>query len=88
MKKIDNNKLDIRQSKKHGGTIILSLTGYIEDDKKYIVEKRSEKRKLNDVDRIITEIILQSIDDAKSICQDWNEIKCEDCDTFTKCELN
>ena len=34
MKKIDNSKLDVRQTKKYGGTIILPLTGYLEENKK------------------------------------------------------
>lgn len=90
MKKIDNSKLDVRQAKKHGGTIILPLTGYLEDNKKYVVEKRLEKRKLNGEDRIVTEIVIQSVDDAKLICQNWNKTSCEDCNVHKEdgCELN
>lgn len=87
-KKIDNSKLDVRKTTKIGGTIYLSLTGYLEENIKYVVEKRSEKRKLNGEDFIKNKIVIQSVDDAKLICQNWNEIGCEECDDFTRCELN
>lgn len=85
--KIDNKKLNVRKTIKHGNSIYLPLTGWLEEDNKYIVEKKSENRKLNGEDKIITQIIIQSVEDAKSICQNWNEIECKQCEEFDKCEL-
>lgn len=85
---IDNKKLNVRKTIKKGNGIYIPVTGWLEEDKKYVVEKRSEKRKLSGEDRIITEIVIQSIDDAKSICQNWNEIVCKECDDFVGCELS
>jgi len=87
-KKIDNSKLDVRKTTKIGGTIYLGLTGYLEENKKYIVKIEKTKRVLNNgKDFIDNKIVIQSVDDAKTICQNWNEIECKDCDSFHTCEL-
>jgi hypothetical protein len=81
---IYKSKLDIKTARTFGGAIYLALTGYLESGNKYVVEKKIYKRK----DRKIVEIIIQSVDDAKYICQSWNEIKCENCDFFSECKSN
>lgn len=87
---IDNSKLDVKIARKFGSATCLSLTEYLDLGKKYIVDKKLYKRKLNGEDRVLTEIVIQSIDDAKLICQNWNDTKCEDCEALKLegCELN
>ena len=58
------------------------MTGLLEEGKKYVVEKEvySERNEIK--------IVIQAVDEVKQICQNWNEIKCEECDFFNDCELN
>lgn len=88
-KKIDKSKLDVRKSSKVGShTIYVPLTGYIEDNKRYVVEIEKTNRKLyNGEDMIENKIIIQSAEEVKKVCQSWNEIECKDCDSFNICEL-
>lgn len=88
-KEIDNKKLNVRKTRKIGGGIYIPMTGYLEDDKKYVVEIEKTKKILNNGERFIdNKIVIQSVDDAKIICQNWNDIECKECEEFEKCELN
>ena len=80
--KFDNKKLNVRTARKIGNGVSIPLTGLLEDGKKYVVEKKVYST-LNE-----TKIIIQAVDEVKRICQNWNEIKCEDCEEFKGCELN
>jgi len=33
-------------------------------------------------------MIIQSVDNTKQICQNWKDVKCEECDDFVDYELN
>lgn len=86
--KIDNKKLNVRKTIEKGNGIYIPMTGYLEKDKKYVVEIKKTKRKLyNGEETIENKIIIQDIEEVKKVCQNWNEIECKDCDEFEKCEL-
>ena len=80
--KYDNKKLNVRTAIKLGNSISISLTGLLEEGKKYVVEKEVYST-FNE-----TKIIIQAVDEVKRVCQNWNEIKCENCEEFKECELN
>lgn len=88
-KNIDKSKLDVRKSSKINYTVYIPLTGYIEEDKKYVIRVEKIKRILNNGESFIeNKVIIQDVEEVKKICQNWNEIKCEDCEEFKKCEQN
>lgn len=78
----DNKKLNVRTARKIGHGVFIPLTGFLEGGKKYVIKKEV----YTDCDQ--TKIIIQSVDELKKVCQNWNDIKCEYCESFSKCELN
>lgn len=81
---IDNSKLDIKTARTFGGATYLALTGYLESGKKYVVQReiynRNQKR--------LMKLVIQSVDDSKQMCQDWNSVNCKNCGLLSECELN
>lgn len=80
--KYDNKKLNVRTAIKLGNSISIPLTGLLEEGKRYVVEKKVYSV-LNE-----TKIVIQVLDEVRQTCQNWNEIKCENCESLIECELN
>ena len=80
--KYDNKKLNVRTAIKLGNSISIPLTGLLEEGMKYVVEKKVYSA-LNE-----TKIVIQALDEVQKVCQNWNDIKCEDCEEFKDCVLN
>lgn len=83
-KKIDNSKLDVRETKKVGGSIFIPMTGFLEEGKKYVVDKIVEKRKDG---RLVTHFEIEDIDSARKTCLEWHGTTCSDCFAYNECEL-